>query len=58
MTLDTYSHVLIDEPEERLARLRRGVLVVFQGVAVSAKTKKAPHRRSFSRAWRIPGSNR
>lgn len=29
MTLDVYSHVVLDEPAERLAELRRGVRVVF-----------------------------
>ncbi len=42
MTLDTYSHVLIDEPAERLARLRRGVLVVFQGAGNPPRNEKSP----------------
>jgi hypothetical protein len=58
MTLDTYSHVLIDEPAERLAQLRRGVLVVFQGPDLARRRQKALRRRAFSRSWRIPGSNR
>jgi len=42
MTLDTYSHVLIDEPAERLAQLRRGVLVVFQGGGNPPRNEKRP----------------
>jgi integrase len=38
ITLDTYGHVLLDEPEERLEALRRGVAVV------SGLANRAPER--------------
>jgi hypothetical protein len=33
---------MIDEPAERLAQLRRGVLVVFQGPPNTAENEKSP----------------
>jgi integrase len=38
IALDVYGHVLLDEPEERLAALRRGVAVV------SGLSERAPER--------------
>jgi integrase len=58
ITLDVYGHVLLDEPEERLAALRRGVAVV------SGLSERAPERKEFPAQtplptkWRIPDSNR
>jgi hypothetical protein len=31
LTLDTYSHVILDEPTEALAALRRSVLALYGG---------------------------
>src|SRR5205823_873003 len=42
VTLDTYSHVLMDEPVERLRALRRGVLVVFGGGAYAPRKHESP----------------
>ena len=42
MTLDAYSHVLVDEPAHRLAQLRRGVLGVFQGPPNTTPKEKSP----------------
>lgn len=54
VTLDVYSHVLLEEPEGSLEALRRGVLVVFQ----EGPPQRKPRSAGLSVTWRISGSNR